>query len=204
MLKIGLTGGIASGKSTVEKLFAKRGITVIDADKIARNLVKPGQPALDTIAQEFGKSILLPDGSLNRAKLRELVFNHPRHKEKLEAILHPAVYAEMDRMAAKCDSPYVIFSVPLLVETGAEKHFHRILVIDCPEAMQIARLKQRDGLSDEMIEKIMKNQASRSQRLAVAEDIIVNDRDFNHLEKQVEELHQFYLRLSQAQTLEPF
>ncbi len=204
MLKIGLTGGIASGKSTVEKLFAKRGITVIDADKIARDLVKPGQPTLDAIVQEFGKSILLPDGGLNRAKLRELVFNHPRYKEKLEAILHPAIYAEMDRVAAKCDGPYVIFSVPLLVETGTENHFHRILVIDCPEALQITRLKQRDGLPDEMIEKIMKNQASRSQRLAVAEDVIVNDRDFNHLEKQVEELHRFYLRLSHDQTLEPF
>ncbi|HHJ39916.1 MAG: dephospho-CoA kinase [Methylothermaceae bacteria B42] len=200
MLKIGLTGGIASGKSTVEKLFEKRGITVIDADKIARNLVKPGQPPLDSIVETFGRSMLLPDGNLDRAKLRELVFNHPRLKEKLEAILHPAVYVEMARLAKKSNSPYVIFSIPLLVETGAEKNFHRILVIDCPEALQIARLKQRDNLQEDMIKQILQNQATRPQRLAVADDVIVNDGSLAKLEQQVEELHQFYLRLSRNQT----
>lgn len=196
MLKIGLTGGIASGKSTVSELFEKHGIPVIDADQVAHDLVKPGRPALQAIVAEFGKNILKADGSLDRRKLRELVFLVPKARKKLEAILHPLVFTEMERLAQNCNAPYIIFSVPLLVETESMNRFDRILVVDCPEKQQIQRLRQRDPMPPEIIDQILSAQATRSQRLAVADDVIVNDGSLDKLAKQVEELHQFYRRQS--------
>ncbi|WP_022948274.1 dephospho-CoA kinase [Methylohalobius crimeensis] len=196
MLKIGLTGGIGSGKSTVARLFEQRRIDVIDTDRIARELVAPGQPALAAIVQAFGPKILQDDGRLNRTELRRRVFRDPEAKKNLEAILHPRVFTEMNRQADLCRSPYCILAVPLLVETDALHRVDRVLVVDCPEQIQIERVQHRDGLSDNMIRRILASQATRRERLQAADDVIVNDGDLGQLERQVDELHRFYLQLS--------
>ncbi|GAB4355310.1 MAG: dephospho-CoA kinase [Methylohalobius sp. ZOD2] len=198
MLKIGLTGGIGSGKSTVARLFEQHGIDVIDTDRIARKLVAPGQPALTAIVQTFGPKILQDDGRLNRTELRRQVFQDPEAKKNLEAILHPRVFTEMNRQADLCRSPYCILAIPLLVETDALHRVDRVLVVDCPEQIQIERVQHRDGLSDNMIRRILASQATRRERLQAADDVIVNDGDLDQLERQVDELHRFYLQLSHA------
>ncbi|MBN2702388.1 MAG: dephospho-CoA kinase [Methylothermaceae bacterium] len=198
MLKIGLTGGIGSGKSTVARLFEQHGIDVIDTDQIARELVAPGQPALTAIVQAFGPKILQDDGRLNRTELRLRVFQDPEAKKNLEAILHPRVFIEMNRQADLCRSPYCILAIPLLVETDARHRVDRVLVVDCPEQIQIERVQHRDGLSDNMIRRILASQATRRKRLQAADDVIVNDGDLDQLERQVDELHRFYLQLSHA------
>lgn len=195
MLKIGLTGGIGSGKSTVARLFEKHGVPIIDTDEIAHSLVKPGQPALKKIIHEFGPDIVAGDGKLDRARLRELVFQDPSAKSRLEAILHPAIFAELKRLAAEIEAPYCIFAIPLLVESHAQSLVDRILVVDCPEPLQIARIKSREGMDDILIRRIMATQASRSERLSQAHDILINDSDLSKLERQVNELHDFYLKL---------
>ncbi|HEB77174.1 MAG TPA: dephospho-CoA kinase [Methylothermaceae bacterium] len=198
MLKIGLTGGIASGKTTVARLFQRHGIPVIDTDQIARRLVEPGRPALRALIAEFGPGILTPEGKLDRVRLRQLVFTDPHMKAQLEAILHPAIFEEMQRELAGLQSPYCLIAIPLLVETGARHRVDRVLVVDCPEALQVARLKRREGFDDELIRRILSSQATRQERLAIANDVISNDRDLASLARQVEELHRFYLRLSVA------
>lgn len=196
MLKIGLTGGIGSGKSTVARLFSKRGVPVLDADKVARDLVNPGQPALQAIVEQFGPEILDQHGRLDRAKLRHIVFHSLEQKQRLEAILHPLVYQALEREAARLDAPYCILCIPLLLETGGQHRVDRILVVDCPEELQYARVKQRDQLSDEEVKRILAVQASRNQRRAAADDILTNDADLQRLEAQVEKIHRFYLSLS--------
>lgn len=196
MLKIGLTGGIGSGKSTVAELFRQRGITVIDADRIARELVQPGCPALEAIVRAFGPEMVEPDGRLNRAALRQKAFSDPKARQALEAILHPQIFAEMSRRAKTCQTPYCILAIPLLVETGAQGQVDRVLVVDCPEQLQIERIKLRDRLPEDLIRRILASQATRQERLKVADDVIVNAEDLAKLEPQVEELHRFYLRQS--------
>ncbi|BCX82667.1 dephospho-CoA kinase [Methylomarinovum caldicuralii] len=196
MLKIVLTGGIGSGKSTVARLFQRHGVPVIDTDEIARDLVRPGRPALGALVDAFGPRILTADGRLDRARLRELVFSDPAAKARLEAILHPRIFSELERRLQALKAPYVVIAIPLLVETGARGRVDRVLVVDCPEALQIERVRHRDGWDEALIRRILASQAGRLERLAVADDVIVNDRDLAHLARQVAELHRLYLRLS--------
>lgn len=191
-LRIGLTGGIASGKTAVSRLFAARGIQVIDADEIAREVVEPGQPCLEAVVEEFGQDVLGPDGRLDRARLRAQVFADPGRRRRLEAILHPAIRAEMDRRAAAAPGPYVILAIPLLAEGGRSSRFDRVLVVDCPVELQRQRLAQRDGETPERIEAILSAQATREQRLAIADDVIVNAGSLADLEASVASLDARY------------
>jgi dephospho-CoA kinase len=194
MLVIGLTGGIGCGKSTVAKLFAAKGVPILDADVIARELVEPNQPAFEAIKQHFGTAILR-DGGLDRARLREIVFSNPEEKRWLENLLHPMVYSEISRRIATLSAPYSIVVIPLLLETGRRHLVDRLLVVDCPEDMQRHRVKLRDGLEDTQIEKIMASQISRSKRLEAADDVIENTADEATLSDRIEHLHQLYLAL---------
>lgn len=196
MLIIGLTGGIGSGKTTVSELFAKLGVPIIDTDTIAHQLVSPGQSALAQIVAEFGKQILTTDGELNRAAVRELVFNDPQKREALEAILHPLIRQTAFEQIYKLQHNYCILVVPLLVEKGWYTIVHRVLVIDAPVELQRQRVKQRSGLSDRQINAIMNQQATREQRLAYADDVIVNNQPLPQIENEVKKLHQKYQELS--------
>ncbi|MEQ6342993.1 MAG: dephospho-CoA kinase [Gammaproteobacteria bacterium] len=199
MLKIGLTGGIGSGKTTVADSFAALGVPVIDADKIAHELTIPGQPALQDIVSAFGSDILHGDGQLDRARLRAIVFNDAARRKQLEAILHPLIRAEMRRRIAYIEAsatPYCILSIPLLLETGQTELVDRILVVDTPEDLQYQRVRVRNGLPDAEIAAIIHAQVSREQRLAAADDIIVNDDGLEELHQHVLELHQCYLKHS--------
>ncbi|QBG87355.1 dephospho-CoA kinase [Xanthomonas oryzae] len=174
---VGLTGGIASGKSALAAEFEKLGVSVIDADVVARQVVEPG-PILDTIAYSFGPSILLPDGTLDRRALRKVVFADPRQRKALEAITHPAIRAELQRAAQAAKSPYAIVAIPLLAEAGGRTAYpwlDRILVVDAPVELQHARLMRRDGSTPELADQMIAAQASREQRLALADDVVVND-----------------------------
>ncbi len=196
MLKIGLTGGIGSGKTTVANLFQKRGTPIIDADKISHALVEPGMPGLNQIAASFGNKILDSNGRLNRPKMRELIYSSPDKKKLLESILHPLVYEAIDKEVCKQNTTYCILSVPLLIETEQCHRVDRVLVVDIPIKMQYARVKARDGLMEEEIERIVSAQASRDKKLAKADDVISNSSDISSLDKQVEKLHNFYLDFS--------
>ena len=195
MLVIGLTGGIGSGKTVVANYFAELGIDIIDADKIAREVVTPNSPALKKIVDHFGESALNPNGSLNRDWLRQTIFANPDQRHWLEALLHPLVRERLQEGILMSQSPYVIVVIPLLVESSYQYPIQRILVIDTPEALQKSRTRLRDKISENEIEDIMNAQTSRKQRLAVANDIIHNDKDLETLKQQVKQLHQFYLSL---------
>ncbi|WP_031437613.1 dephospho-CoA kinase [Methylobacter tundripaludum] len=196
MLKVGLTGGIGCGKSTVAEIFADLNIPVLDADQIAHSLVEKGQPALTRIQQEFGASILNPDGSLNRWHLREIVFSDLKQKQKLESILHPLIYKTLQAELEPLVAPYCIISIPLLFETDMTHLVDRILVIDCPVKTQIERVKIRDNLTIERIQSIIDNQVSRAYRIAKADDLIDNSTTDYRLAEQVKKLHNLYLSLS--------
>lgn len=196
MLKVGLTGGIGCGKSTVAKIFADLNIPVLDADEIAHRLVEKDQPALAQIRQEFGTDILTPDGSLNRKKLRDRIFSDPAQKQKLESILHPLIYKTLQAELEQLIAPYCIISVPLLFETGMTHFVDRILVIDCPVETQIERVKARDNLTTERIQSIIDNQVSRTFRKAKTNDLIDNSGSDYRLAEQVKKLHNLYLSLS--------
>lgn len=198
MLKIGLTGGIGSGKSTAAQLFASFDIPVIDADLIAYQISQPGQPALVSIAQSFGDEIMNADSSLNRAKLRSLVFSEPDKKQQLEAILHPLIYSEIEAQIAQLETKYCIVCIPLLIETQKTSRVDRVLVVDCSVEQQIARVKSRSQLTEAQIQAIIATQASRAQRLAIANDIIDNSKSSSNLAEQVKKLHNLYLLLSSA------
>jgi len=197
MLVIGLTGGIASGKSTACACFESLGIPVIDADIIARQLVQPGQAALQQITQRFGNTILTTTGELNRAALRDIVFNDSTARLDLEAILHPLIRAEMQQQIDSIDAPYCVLAIPLLIETGQSDLVDRILVIDTDKDLQQQRLQQRDNLDDRAINAIMQAQVSRDQRLAAADDIVTNNGTVAALQTRLQRLHQRYLQLSQ-------
>jgi len=196
VLTIGLTGGIGCGKTTVSQLFESKGIPVIDADEIAHAIVQKGTPALAILSNAFGENILNTDGSLDRNYLRELVFNHPKEKEKLESILHPLIYQQMFQQLEQYDSPYGILSIPLLFETHHQNKVDRIVVIDCSEETQKKRVRSRDQLSDEMIDSIMNSQCSRSFRREHADDILNNDSTLANLEDAVDHLHEVYIKMS--------
>ena len=192
-LTVGLTGGIGSGKTVAADMFANLGVSVIDADLLARELVEPGKPALAAIVTAFGTGILSPDGALDRAALRQLVFSNPDMKQRLEEILHPPIRTLMQARLASATSAYAIAVIPLLLETGQTGMVDRILVIDTPESIQRKRVAERDGLSDNVINDILESQATRESRLAAADDIIVNDRDLDMLRDQIRKLHEDYL-----------
>ncbi|WP_372162898.1 dephospho-CoA kinase [Xanthomonas axonopodis pv. cyamopsidis] len=180
---VGLTGGIASGKSALAAEFEKLGVPVIDADVVARQVVAPG-PILDAITEQFGHGIRLPDGTLDRRALRQIVFGDPTQRRTLEAITHPAIRAELQRAALAADSPYAIVAIPLLTEAGGRMTYpwlDRILAVDVPVAMQHARLMQRDGSTPALADQMIAAQASREQRLAIADDVVSNEGHAKHL-----------------------
>ena len=194
MLRIGLTGGIASGKSTVSRLFAALGVPVIDSDEIAREVVAPGTPGLAAIAARFGAGVLQPDGSLDRRRLREIVFADPAARRDLEAITHPAIREAMDQRSARAGGDYQILAIPLLVEGGggARGRVDRVLVVDCDEDLQVRRVMARDGSTEAQARAVLAAQASRAQRRAAADDVIVNDGGLAALRDQVAALHERY------------
>jgi dephospho-CoA kinase len=191
---VGLTGGIGSGKSAVGDLFAARGIAVIDTDAIAHELTAPGGAAMPAIRAEFGDAVAAADGALDRAAMRAIVFADPSARKRLEGILHPMIRIESERRLAAAESPYVIYMVPLLVESGDyHKRVNRVAVVDCREETQIARVMQRNGLARPDIERILAAQASRAERLAAADDVIDNDGALAELAPRIDQLHQSYL-----------
>jgi dephospho-CoA kinase len=200
MLRIGLTGGIASGKSTVARLFARHGIPIVDTDEIARELVAPGEPALDEIVAHFGSEVLLPDGALDRTRLRAQVLADPEERRALEAILHPRIREEVNRRLSQLSSPYAIVVVPLLIERGFRQRVDRILVVDVTEAQQIERAVARGGISEEEARAMLHAQTSREQRRATANDIIDNTGEPTSLEPAVEQLHRRYLELAKTRS----
>ena len=198
---IGLTGGIASGKSALEKAFAKQGVVVGDADLLAREVVAPGEPALAAVVERFGRDVLQADGQLDRAALRVRVFGDPEQRRALEAILHPAIRARLEAICRAAPGPYAIATVPLLTEGGGRAAYpwlHRILVVDTPAAVQKARLMQRNGIDAALADQMMAAQASRAERLALADDIVVNDGDLAHLQRAADQLHARYVALASS------
>lgn len=194
-LKVGLTGGIASGKTCVSNLFAALGVPIIDADVISHQLVTPGQLALIEIAQIFGTEMLQSDGNLNRTALRQRIFADVEERKKLESILHPKIYAEILNQINQLNTSYCIVSVPLLLETKQQHQVDRIAVVDSPVELQYQRLQKRNGLAPRQIDQILRAQLSREMRLASADDVIDNSKDLDALTHQVHKLHDFYLSL---------
>jgi dephospho-CoA kinase len=191
--KVGLTGGIGSGKSTVADLFSELGVSVIDADRLAHQLTAPGGAAIEPIRAMFGPEFIEPLGALDRARMRDRVFSDAAAKKALESILHPMIRVETDRQAAQATSEYVILMIPLLVETGdPHARCDRVLVVDCPESLQIERAMARSKLARDAVEAIMTAQVSRAERLRRADDVIDNSGTPESLRPQVEKLHASY------------
>jgi len=195
-LRIGLTGGIASGKSTVAALFAQLGVPVIDTDRIARDIVAPGSPVLAAIAHRFGAEVLGPEGQLDRRQLRSRIFADPQARADLEALTHPAIQAETERQCRLARGAYQLIAVPLLAEKGLKSRYDRVLVVDCDPDLQRARLRVRDGSDDREARAILAAQATREARLAVADDVLRNDGDLVSLARQVAQLHDHYRTLA--------
>jgi dephospho-CoA kinase len=194
--RIGLTGGIASGKSTVALLFAELGVPVIDTDQLARDVVAPGTPVLTQVIEKFGISVLLADGSLNRTELRRRVFQDPEQRLLLEQLLHPAIRLAVEAAVAASTAPYVLIAIPLLAETGGSAQCDRVLVVDCPPEVQLQRLLTRDSETKAQAERMIAAQASRSSRLAIADDVLQNTGSTRELETAVLGLHARYLALA--------
>lgn len=196
MLRIGLTGGIGSGKTTVADMLANHGVPVIDADEIARALVAPYQPAYDEIIEAFGRDIVDGDGNIDRDKLRRLVFDDTQRRRELEAILWPRVRTEIHHQSVELDAPYCIIVIPLLIEADQLDLVERVLVVDLDEEKQLQRVGARIGLSEAEVRKIIAAQIERSERLRHADDVIENNADMASLKAQVEKLHRRYLALA--------
>jgi dephospho-CoA kinase len=193
---VGLTGGIASGKSTAAKFFGALGVPILDSDQIARDVVEPGQPPLERLVERFGASILTADGHLDRPALRDIVFSDPKARADLEALTHPAIGAALEARSATAGGPYQILVIPLLVEKHLGSQVDRVLVVDCDETLQISRLRSRDGSTLEQVRSILDVQASRSTRLKAADDVITNEADMGAVQNQVATLHARYLALA--------
>ena len=195
MFIVGLTGGIGSGKSEVARMFSALGVPVVDTDAISHQLTAASSPLLQEIAAELGPDSLNPDGTLNRARVRERVFSDAAAKHQLESILHPAIRREVDaQLCRRPDAPYQIVVVPLLFEAdGYAKRVHRTLLVDCPEDTQIARTMQRSQLSEDAVRAIMAAQMPRTQKLALADDVILNDGSIQELLEKVREKHEKYI-----------
>jgi len=193
---VGLTGGIGSGKTAVSDRFHGLGIVIVDADIAARVVVEPGQPALKEIQKHFGETIIQADGSLDRAALREKIFSDEQERKWLEQLLHPLINEEIRKELSASSSPYTILVSPLLFETGQSRFTHRILIVDVPLEMQIERTMARDNNSEEQVRNIIDAQTSRDERVASADDIILNDGDLIKLDSGVADLHAEYLTLA--------
>jgi dephospho-CoA kinase len=196
--RVGLTGGIASGKSLVADEFAALGVPVIDTDIVARQVVEPGEPALAQIAERFGSDVLTADGRLDRRRLRDHVFADAAERKALEAILHPVIRERSLAAAADADGPYQLLVVPLLIETDFRRLVDRILVVDCPESLQLERLLARDGEDPQQARRMMDAQIPRANRLAAADDVIDNSSSRAATRRQVAALHTRYLELARA------
>ena len=199
MLVVGVTGGIGSGKTAATDRFQALGITVVDADLASRIVVEPGRPALKAIEEHFGSGVINPDGSLDRRALRDIVFSNPDERKWLERLTHPLIAEEILRQIQASTSPYTILASPLLLESGQSRMAQRVLVIDVPEAIQIARTSSRDNTPPDSVKAIIAAQMPRNERLAKADDVIVNDDSLEALHKAVDQLHQTYLQLARAQ-----
>jgi len=196
VFRVALTGGIASGKSTVADLFAALGVPVIDTDLIAREVVEPGQPALQAVVDAFGPGVLDDQGQLDRRRMRERIFTDPGAKQRLEAILHPAIRREMERQSLAAGGPYQLLVIPLLTEGGRRDHVDRVLLVDVPEEVQVERLTRRDGVSAEQAQASLRAQATRAERRAMADDVILNTGRIDELRAKVASLHERYLGLA--------
>jgi dephospho-CoA kinase len=194
--RVVLTGGIASGKTTVADLFAALGVPVVDTDLIARQVVEPGQPTLAAVVAAFGPDVLDADGRLDRRRMRERIFADPAARQQLNAILHPAIRAEMERQSRVAGGPYQVLVIPLLTEGGRRDHVDRVLLVDVPEALQVERLMWRDGVTREQALASLNAQATRAQRLALADDVLRNTGQVEDMRGKVAELHQRYLQLA--------
>jgi dephospho-CoA kinase len=197
-LRIGLTGGIASGKSTVADMFADLGVPVIDTDVIARDVVRPGQPALEEIREAFGAGVIAADGTLDRSAMRAIVFGDDAARRRLEAILHPKIREITIEQAEAAGGAYQVIVVPLLVESSLRAFVDRVLVVDCDEEIQVARLLERDTESEQQARKILAAQSTRDERLAIADDVIENEGSLEDTREQVLALHRSYLREAAA------
>jgi dephospho-CoA kinase len=191
-LQIGLTGGIASGKSTVSGLFAALGVPVIDTDQIARDVVAPGTALQASVLARFGAHLLTPTGELDRRALRERVFADAAQRQALERLMHPAIMAELGRRAASAGGAYQLLAIPLLVEHNLKSSVDRVLLVDCSPELQLRRVQVRDGVTRAQAQAVLAAQASRAARLSVADDVISNDGDLERLREQVEILHSRY------------
>ncbi|MCG7872091.1 MAG: dephospho-CoA kinase [Candidatus Thiodiazotropha lotti] len=198
MLTVALTGGIGSGKSAVSNHFESLGVPVIDADRLAHQMVQPGSPALTRIKDSYGDHLIDPQGQLNRGALREIVFNDPSQRKRLESILHPPIRQAMEEWIKQQTAPYVILVIPLLFETRQQDIAQRILVVDCEESLQYQRVALRDNLDESEITQILASQVDRQTRLEGADDIIENNGDLAALTKATEQMHQAYLVLSKS------
>lgn len=197
-LRVGLTGGIASGKTVVADMFAELGVAVIDTDIIARTVVQPGEPALEEIRQQFGQQVINRRGGLDRRAMRRLVFSDREKRLQLEAIVHPRIQQETIRQAEARNGPYQMIVVPLLVESPLRSIVDRILVVDCDEETQLERLMLRDTESEKQARRILATQTSRKERLSIADDLVRNDGDLTATRDQVETLHEAYLNLART------
>lgn len=198
MLVVGVTGGIGSGKTAATDRFQALGITVVDADLASRVVVEPGRPALKAIQEHFGKEVIADDGTLNRRALRDIVFANPEERKWLERLTHPLIAQEIVSQIQASQSPYTILASPLLLESGQSRMAQRVLVIDVPEDVQIARTATRDNTDAKSVKAIIAAQMKRADRLAKADDVIVNDRSLEALHQAVDSLHQQYLEMAKS------
>ncbi|MEM7083686.1 MAG: dephospho-CoA kinase [Pseudomonadota bacterium] len=201
-LRVGLSGGIASGKSSVAKLFEFLGITVIDADRIARDVVLPGTPGLHGVVDLFGPDILTDDGQLNRKQLRDIIFSDPAEKERVDALLHPMIGSTLLQRSNSAPGPYHLLDIPLLVEGGWQEQLDRVLIVDCAVSTQIRRLCERDNETPESAKRIIDAQIDRQTRLAAADDVIDNNASIEALLPQVYALHRCYCALADVKNTE--
>lgn len=198
LFRVGLTGGIASGKSAVATEFSKLGIPIIDTDELARDVVQPGQPALQAIVERFGREVLDAQGGLDRRRMRERIFQNPAEKQALEAIVHPAIRDAQRAQSAAAQGPYQMHVVPLLIDTRSQSMYDRVLVVDCSRETQLARLLRRDGITQQLAESMLAAQATREQRLAAADEVLDNNGAIAELPQKVVVLHRRYLELAAA------
>lgn len=196
MLRVALTGGIGSGKSTVSEALRALGVPILDADEISHQLTAPGQPAVAEIKKVFGEKVLTSDGSLDRARLRRIVFADAKERARLESILHPRVRRELEDQARNLHVPYIVFAIPLLVETGRQTNYDRVLVVDAPDALRIKWIRARSALSETEIISIIQAQANREARLKVADDVLTNNGSIDDLKGQVQHIHTQYLQIA--------